>query len=81
MGSKAREARRDGEGWCQEKGRPAQTLEPGDVAAIPAGVKHGHGAKAGSWFSHLAVECLGEDCSTERLEPVSDEDYAKLANA
>ena len=45
---------------------------------IPVGVKHWHGAAAGSWFSHLALEVPGEDCSTTWLEPVSDEAYGKL---
>ncbi|MCR5562553.1 MAG: carboxymuconolactone decarboxylase family protein [Desulfovibrio sp.] len=68
----------DGEGWYQEAGKPAQSLKPGDVVTIPAGVKHWHGAKAGSWFSHLAVECPGRETSNEWLEPVTDEEYGKL---
>ena len=40
---------------------------------IPAGVKHWHGATAGSWFSHLAVEVPGENTSNEWLEPVEAE--------
>ncbi|HIU58376.1 MAG TPA: carboxymuconolactone decarboxylase family protein [Candidatus Ornithomonoglobus merdipullorum] len=65
----------DGEGWYQEEGKEPQSLKPGDVVMIPAGVKHWHGAKADSWFSHLAVECPGENTSNEWLEPVSDEQY------
>ena len=68
----------DGEGWYQEAGKPAQSLKPGDVVTIPSGVKHWHGAKSASWFSHLAVECPGTDTSNEWLEPVSDADYGKL---
>ena len=45
---------------------------------IPAGVKHWHGAAADSWFSHIAVECPGEDTSSEWCEAVSDEAYAAL---
>lgn len=45
---------------------------------IPANVKHWHGAKAGCWFSHLAFGFPGEDVSNEWLEPVDDEQYAKL---
>ena len=37
-----------------------------------------HAAKGGSWFSHIAVEVPGEDCSNEWCEPVTDEEYAKL---
>ena len=68
----------EGEGWYQEEGKPAQSLKPGDVVTIPAEVKHWHGAKKGSWFSHLAVEVPGENTSNEWLEPVTDEDYAQL---
>lgn len=68
----------DGEGWYQEEGKPAQSLKPGDVVTVPAGVKHWHGAKKDSWFSHLAVECPGENTSNEWCEPVSDEEYDNL---
>ena len=46
---------------------------PGDTVNIPAGVKHWHGAAPDSWFSHLAVEVPGENCSNEWLESVTDE--------
>ena len=67
-----------GEGWDQEEGKPAVSLTPGTVITIPANVKHWHGAKADSWFSHIAVEVPGKDCSNEWCEPVTDEEYAKL---
>ena len=68
----------EGEGWYQEEGKAAQSLKPGDVVTIPANVKHWHGAKKDSWFSHLAVEVPGENTSNEWLEPVTDEEYDKL---
>ncbi len=68
----------DGEGWYQEDGKPARALKPGDIVEIPANVKHWHGAKANSWFSHLAFECLGKDCSNEWCEPVDDSAYNAL---
>ena len=67
-----------GEGWYQEEGREAVSLTPGTVIVIPAGVKHWHGAKKDAWFSHIAIEMPGEDCSNEWLDPVSDETYNKL---
>ena len=67
-----------GEGWYQEEGKPAQSLQPGDVVEIPAEVKHWHGAKKDSWFSHLAIECPGEETSNEWCEPVPDEQYDQL---
>ena len=45
---------------------------------IPQGVKHWHGAKADSWFSHISLEVPGENGSTEWLEAVSDGDYNAL---
>lgn len=68
----------EGEGWYQEEGKPAQSLAPGDIVEIPAGVKHWHGAKKDCWFSHLAFSCPGEDCSNEWLEPVDDGVYSAL---
>ena len=68
----------DGEGWYQEEGKEAVSLTPGMVVTIPANVKHWHGAKAGIWFSHIAVEVPGCDCSNEWCEPVSDEWYNAL---
>lgn len=67
-----------GEGWYQEDGKPAQSLMPGMVVVIPANVKHWHGAKKDSWFSHIAFEVPGENLSNEWLEAVSDEEYNKL---
>lgn len=68
----------DGSGRYQEEGKEPQSLEPGDIVEIKPGVKHWHGAKKNSWFSHLAFEIPGEDCSNEWLEPVSDDYYNKL---
>ena len=68
-----------GSGWYQEEGKEAVSLEPGKVITIPANVKHWHGAKKDSWFSHIAVEVPGEDISNEWCEPVTDEEYNKLS--
>lgn len=67
-----------GEGWYQEEGKAAVSLTPGAVITIPANVKHWHGAKRDSWFSHIAVEVPGENTSNEWCEPVTDEEYNKL---
>lgn len=67
-----------GEGWYQEDGKKAVSLKEGMVITIPAEVKHWHGAKADSWFSHIAVEVPGENQSNEWCEEVSDEEYNAL---
>lgn len=67
-----------GEGWYQEEGKEPVSLVPGTVIVIPPEVKHWHGAKADSWFSHIAEEVPGTECSNEWCEPVSDAEYGKL---
>ncbi|MCI8332766.1 MAG: cupin domain-containing protein [Clostridiales bacterium] len=67
-----------GSGWYQEEGKEAISLEPGMVITIPANVKHWHGAKKDSWFSHIAVEVPGENTCNEWCEPVDDEAYHML---
>lgn len=67
-----------GEGWYQEEGKPAVSLSEGSVIVIPAEVKHWHGAKKDSWFSHIAIEVPGEETSNEWCESVSDEEYNAL---
>lgn len=67
-----------GEGWYQEEGNDPISLNPGMVIEIKPGVKHWHGAKKDSWFSHISVEVPGEDASTEWLEEVSDSYYNNL---
>ena len=68
----------DGRGWYCEQGKEARELHPGNVVTIPANVKHWHGAAKDCWFSHIAVECPGENTETEWCEAVSDEEYDKL---
>ena len=67
-----------GRGWYQAYGEPPRSLKPGDVVNIPPEVKHWHGAAKDSSFAHIAIEVPAEGSSNEWLEPVSDEDYAKL---
>ena len=68
----------DGKGWYQEWDKPARELNPGDVVVIPPEVKHWHGAKKDSWFTHLALEVPGEETANEWCEAVDDEAYGKL---
>ena len=42
-----------GRGWYQEWGKAPVEMTPGTVIAIPAEVKHWHGAQKDSWFQHL----------------------------
>lgn len=67
-----------GSGWYQADGEEPISMTPGTVVRVPAGTKHWHGAKAGSWFSHLAYITPGDDVSNEWLEPVDDAHYSTL---
>lgn len=67
-----------GSGWYQEEGKEAVSLEPGMVIVIPPEVRHWHGAKADSWFSHIAMSVPGTETSNEWLEPVDDDAYNAL---
>lgn len=67
-----------GEGWYQEEGEQAVNLVSGTVITVPPNVKHWHGAKADSWFSHIAVELPGENTYNEWCEPVDDTEYRGL---
>lgn len=67
-----------GSGWYQEENKEPISLEPGTVITIKPNVKHWHGAKKDSWFSHIAIEVPGENCSTEWKERVEDSEYNKL---
>ena len=53
-------------------------MQAGSVVVIPANVKHWHGAKKDSWFSHITFEIPGENTGNEWLEKVSDEIYSNL---
>ena len=63
----------------QEWGKPAVPMTPGTIIAIPAEVKHWHGAAKDSWFQHLTYhKDVQEGASNEWLEPVTDGQYDAL---
>jgi quercetin dioxygenase-like cupin family protein len=65
----------DGRVRVQVQGEAAQDLDTGDAVVFAAGEKHWHGAAPGAHGTHLAVNI---DLKTEWLEPVSDEQYARV---
>ena len=69
-----------GKGWYQEWGKEPQELTPGTVIAVPAEVKHWHGAQKGSWLQHLTYhKDIQEGASNEWCEAVSNEQYDALS--
>ncbi|WP_316848888.1 (R)-mandelonitrile lyase [Pedobacter agri] len=67
-----------GEGFYQQKGKPAQVIKKGDVVNIPENTEHWHGANVSGEMTHIAItNYQGEDQVTW-LKPVTDGEY-KLA--
>ncbi len=68
----------EGEGYYQEKGKPARKLSKGDVVIIPANVEHWHGAAHNSSFTHIAITNYKDNVNVVWLKPVTDEEYVSL---
>ena len=68
-----------GRGWYQEWGKAPVEMTPGTVIAVPAEVKHWHGAQQDSWFQHLTYhKDVQEGAGNEWCEPVDDATYNAL---
>ncbi|CZY66210.1 (R)-mandelonitrile lyase [Enterobacter hormaechei] len=64
-----------GRGWLQEWGKEGEPLNQGDIAWIPPGVKHWHGASAQTAMTHIAIAEAVEGSPVAWLEKVTDEQY------
>ncbi|GJL39294.1 TPA: cupin domain-containing protein [Enterobacter chengduensis] len=64
-----------GRGWLQEWGKAAEILNQGDIAWIPPGVKHWHGACAQTAMTHIAIAESVNGSPVTWLEKVTDEQY------
>lgn len=64
-----------GKGYYQEEGKPIQVLNPGDVIAIPADVRHWHGAAPDSGFTHIAINTKVHLGATQWFGPVKEDEY------
>lgn len=64
-----------GKGYYQEKGKPIQLLNVGDVVEIFPDVVHWHGAAHDTEFEHIAISSQQSKGSVVWLEPVTDEEY------
>lgn len=64
-----------GRGWLQAWGEEAEILNQGDIACIPPGVKHWHGASAQTAMTHLAIAEAVNGSPVTWLEKVTDEQY------
>ncbi len=64
-----------GKGYYQEKDKPIQVLNVGDVVEIYPDVIHWHGAAPDSEFEHIAISTWQSKGSVVWMEPVTDEEY------
>lgn len=68
-----------GTGMVEVRGKPPRLLRAGDVAVVPPGLVHWHGALAGHLFAHISfLEVEGPDNNTW-TEPVDDAHYRSVA--
>jgi len=65
----------EGIGYYQEKGKPIQLIQKGDVVKIPKSAVHWHGASHDNSMRHIAMISDYDKDKTEWLQPVSDEEY------
>jgi len=68
----------EGGGFYQEKGKPAQRIEKGDVVNIPENIEHWHGATATSKMVHIAVTNYQGDENVTWLKPVTDGEFNEV---
>jgi quercetin dioxygenase-like cupin family protein len=68
----------EGDGFYQEKGKPARALKKGDVVNIPEDTEHWHGASATSKFVHIAITNYKGEQNVVWLAPVTDQEYAEV---
>jgi quercetin dioxygenase-like cupin family protein len=70
----------EGQGYYQEKGKPAQPIKKGDVINIPENIEHWHGATANTRMVHIAISNYKGEENVTWLKPVSDEEFTSANN-
>lgn len=71
----------EGNGFYQERGKPAQPLTKGSVVNIPEDVEHWHGASPDSTFVHIAITNYKDEVQVTWLQRVSNEEYNQATNS
>lgn len=65
----------EGKGLYQEKGKPVEIIEKGDVVKCPPDIAHWHGATPTEAMTHIAIGTNTHIGGAVWLEPVTDEEY------
>lgn len=63
-----------GTGYYQERGKPRQTIQKGDIIKCPPGVEHWHGSTPKSGVTYIATT-PAQHGPTVWLDRVSDQEY------
>lgn len=71
----------EGEGFYQEKGKPARAIKKGDVVIAPENIAHWHGASATIKMVDIAITNYKGDDQATWLQPVTDEEYNSVSLA
>ncbi len=67
----------DGKGLYQEKGKPIEIINKGDVVKCPPDIEHWHGATPSDAMTHIAIGTNTNIGGAIWLDPVTDEEYNK----
>lgn len=66
-----------GKGLYQEKGKPVEIINTGEVVKCPANIEHWHGATAIDTMTHIAIGTNTNIGGAVWLRPVTDDEYHK----
>jgi len=64
-----------GRGRVQEEEGPVEEIGPGDVAWVPPGKRHWHGAAPDTAMTHIAIQEEVDGSAVTWMEKVTDEQY------
>ncbi len=67
-----------GKGLYQEKGKPIQSIQAGDVIKCPPDIHHWHGASPTDSLTHIAISPNMDKGKVVWLEKVTDEEYNSM---
>lgn len=65
----------EGKGLYQEKGKPVEIIEKGQVVKCPPHIEHWHGATSTDTMTHVAIGTNTNIGGAVWLKPVTEEEY------
>jgi quercetin dioxygenase-like cupin family protein len=70
----------EGSGFYQEKGKPAQHIQKGDLVNIPENTEHWHGASANTAMTPIAITNFKDNIQVTWLAPVTANEFDEVNN-